>query len=48
MARSLLLLRHGQSTWNDEGRWQGQADPPLSALGSAQASEAASRLAGTG
>lgn len=45
MARSLLLVRHGQSTWNGEGRWQGQADPPLSALGQAQAAEAASRLA---
>ncbi len=48
MARSLLLLRHGQSTWNDEGRWQGQADPPLSPLGEEQAAEAASRLAGAG
>ena len=25
----LLLVRHGQSTWNADGRWQGQADPPL-------------------
>ena len=48
VARSLLLVRHGQSTWNDEGRWQGQADPPLSALGEAQAAEAAARLAGVG
>lgn len=46
--RSLLLLRHGQSTWNDQGRWQGQADPPLSALGEEQAAEAASRLACSG
>ena len=29
----LLLLRHGESVWNAEGRWQGQADPPLSARG---------------
>lgn len=42
--RSLLLVRHGQSTWNDEGRWQGQADPPLSPLGEEQAAEAARRL----
>jgi len=48
MPRSLLLLRHGQSTWNDQGRWQGQADPPLSPLGEDQATEAASRLAGAG
>ncbi len=44
--RHLLLLRHGQSVWNAEGRWQGQADPPLSALGERQAVEAAGRLAG--
>jgi probable phosphoglycerate mutase len=37
----LLLVRHGQSTWNAAGRWQGQADPPLSALGEAQALAAA-------
>lgn len=37
----LLLVRHGQSTWNADGRWQGQADPPLSALGRLQASHAA-------
>ncbi len=48
MVRSLLLVRHGQSTWNDQGRWQGQADPPLSPLGEEQAVEAASRLAGGG
>ena len=39
------LLRHGQSTWNAEGRWQGRGDPPLTELGSAQAREAAARLA---
>ncbi|MGH9188674.1 MAG: histidine phosphatase family protein, partial [Acidimicrobiales bacterium] len=42
----LLLVRHGQSTWNGEGRWQGWADPPLSPLGERQAVEAARRLAG--
>jgi probable phosphoglycerate mutase len=40
----VLLVRHGQSTWNADGRWQGQADPPLSALGEQQAREAAARL----
>jgi hypothetical protein len=29
----ILLVRHGQSTWNAQGRWQGQADMPLSSLG---------------
>ena len=42
--RRLLLLRHGQSTWNADGRWQGQADPPLSPLGEEQARDAAHRL----
>lgn len=33
----LLVIRHGQSTWNEEKRWQGQADPPLSDFGRHQA-----------
>jgi probable phosphoglycerate mutase len=37
----LLLIRHGQSTWNAERRWQGHADPPLSDLGREQAVSAA-------
>ena len=37
----VLLVRHGQSEWNAAGRWQGQADPPLSDLGRLQAREAA-------
>jgi probable phosphoglycerate mutase len=41
----LLLVRHGESTWNAQSRWQGQADPPLSPLGEQQAEEAAERLA---
>lgn len=41
----LLLIRHGESTWNAEGRIQGQADPPLSALGRRQAEAIAHRLA---
>ena len=41
----LLLVRHGESTWNAQSRWQGQADPPLSPLGERQADEAAERLA---
>ena len=38
---TFLLIRHGQSEWNAEGRWQGQADPPLSELGVHQARAAA-------
>jgi broad specificity phosphatase PhoE len=40
----VLFVRHGQSEWNATGRWQGQADPPLSELGRAQARAAAHSL----
>lgn len=40
----MLIVRHGQSEWNAEGRWQGQADPPLSELGRRQALHAGTRL----
>src|ERR1044071_4469856 len=32
----LILVRHGESTWNAEERLQGQLDPPLSDRGSEQ------------
>jgi probable phosphoglycerate mutase len=41
---TLLLARHGQSTWNAERRWQGQADPPLSDLGREQAALASAAV----
>ena len=37
MPTEVLLMRHGQSEWNAIGRWQGQADSPLTDLGRAQA-----------
>lgn len=40
----LLLVRHGESIWNADGRWQGQADPPLSERGQDQAAAAASAI----
>lgn len=40
----VLLIRHGQSEWNADGRWQGQADPPLTELGRHQAQHAAGKL----
>ena len=40
----VLLLRHGQSEWNASGRWQGQADPPLTDLGRHQALHASRHL----
>jgi broad specificity phosphatase PhoE len=41
----LLLLRHGESTWNTEHRWQGWLDSPLTASGEAQAAARARTLA---
>jgi 2,3-bisphosphoglycerate-dependent phosphoglycerate mutase len=43
----LWLVRHGETTWNAEGRWQGQTDVPLSELGRDQAQRLAKRLEGT-
>jgi probable phosphoglycerate mutase len=41
-----FLVRHAESQWNAEGRWQGRGDPPLSAHGREQSAEAAARLKG--
>ena len=38
-------MRHAESEWNAERRWQGHADPPLSAVGVEQAAMLAHRLA---
>ena len=37
LAATLVLLRHGQSDWLAEGRFQGRSDTPLSPLGRRQA-----------
>ncbi|MBK8406368.1 MAG: histidine phosphatase family protein [Sandaracinaceae bacterium] len=42
----LTLVRHGESTYNVTGRWQGQGDAPLSELGKQQAARVGARLAG--
>ena len=42
---TLVLLRHGESEWIRENRFQGQAETPLSAVGRRQAALAAERLA---
>ncbi len=40
-----LLARHGQTDWNQQGRYQGHADPPLNRTGKAQAVDLASQVA---
>lgn len=42
---TLYFVRHGESTWNVERRFQGQLDAPLSDLGVKQAQAVARRLA---
>ena len=42
---TLVFLRHGESAWVAEGRFQGQGDPELSPDGERQAALAAARLA---
>ena len=44
----VLVLRHGASTWNAEGRWQGWLDAPLTAEGEEQAAARARELAHNG
>ena len=40
----VLLARHGETAWNAEGRYQGQSDIALSAVGEAQARALGVRL----
>ena len=42
----LLLVRHGETDWNAERRYQGHADVPLNDRGIEQARELAEELAG--
>jgi broad specificity phosphatase PhoE len=40
----IILARHGETLWNAEGRYQGQIDIPLSAVGETQAIKLGERL----
>lgn len=40
----LILVRHGLTDWNKEGRWHGQTDIPLNEEGKKQAREAAKTI----
>jgi len=42
----LILARHGETAWNAERRYQGQADVPLSEKGRRQAAALGQRLSG--
>src|SRR5579884_3458376 len=43
---TLLLVRHGETDWNADGRLQGQTDRPLSDYGRRQARQLAEELEG--
>jgi probable phosphoglycerate mutase len=42
----LIVIRHGETDWNRQHRFQGQIDVPLNDIGLAQARRLAQRLAG--
>jgi 2,3-bisphosphoglycerate-dependent phosphoglycerate mutase len=43
---TLIFVRHGQTVWNSQGRWQGWLDSPLTELGEEQARGVADQLDG--
>ena len=44
MTTDFIFIRHGETDWNREQRFQGQLDVPLNALGHQQAARLAARL----
>ena len=45
-AMRLFIVRHGETAWNREGRFQGQLDVPLNEAGMLQADRVAERFRG--
>jgi broad specificity phosphatase PhoE len=43
---TLLLVRHGETDWNRDGRWQGHSDTHLNDVGREQAARVAEELDG--
>jgi broad specificity phosphatase PhoE len=43
-----VLIRHGETDWNVEGRWQGLADVPLNSRGREQTAQIAQSLRNLG
>lgn len=41
---TIYFIRHGETDWNAEGRWQGHADVPLNDIGRRQAQLMAQRI----
>jgi broad specificity phosphatase PhoE len=41
---TLILVRHGETVWNRDKRWQGQTNSPLTDLGREQGARVAKRL----
>lgn len=46
LVTTLLLVRHGETDWNREGRWQGHSDTHLNDSGREQAARLAAELDG--
>ncbi|MGH3133044.1 MAG: histidine phosphatase family protein [Gaiellaceae bacterium] len=46
MATTIVMVRHGETDWNRERRFQGHADVPLNEAGRSQVRELAERLFG--
>jgi broad specificity phosphatase PhoE len=44
LVTTLLLVRHGETDWNRDGRWQGHSDTHLNDLGREQAARLAPEL----